>query len=238
MISIFENPKPSFLYLNKLNTFDGFRYNHSLNKSLFFSISLKLIPDQLLKERHRIEDPQNIDYSVLAMANVKYVLSGKELSNKNLIFSNKIIFRHNKFINKIFIYETKLKPWGHVFVPNGMMKTNYNFSNPNYYLDLKKLKYREILFNKDFNLTNLSLKLINYQFKNNNYKISLNGKKGWLILNQTFNKNFSAFCNRSKLEILSVNGIMTMIKIPEKCKSLLVTIKNKKRDFINFFLMN
>lgn len=238
VISIYENPKPSFIYLNKINTFDGMRYNHSINKSLFFSISLKLNPDRLLKERHRIKDPQNIDYNMLAMANVKYILSGKKLSNKNLDFLKMLVFQNNNFIKEIFIYKTKLKSWGLVFTPNRALKSDYKSSDPNYYLDLKKLNFREVLVNEKINFLNFNLKLIDFKLNGNNYNISLNGAKGHIVLNQIFNKNIFASCNEEKLETLSINGIMTMIKIPKGCKKLLISVKKKKRDFINFLLQN
>ena len=221
VISITEDPKPTFLYLNEINTFDGLRYNHSINKSLFFSISLKISPNNLSKVRHQIRDHTNIDYKMLAMANIKYILSSKKIINKNLIFKEKILITKNIHI---FIYENNVQSWGHIFIPNGLRNSKHNISNPNYYLDLKQLGFRELLINKGTENKKFDIKIIDYKFKNNIYSIFLNGEPGPLVINQLLGNNILATCNNKKLKISIVNGIMTKINIPKDCTFLSVDI--------------
>ena len=235
VISITENPKRTFLYLNRINTFDGMRYNHSLNKSLFFSISLKILPDNMSTVRHRLRDHKNIDYKMLAMADIKYILSSKKINNNNLIFLEKI--KINDMLT-IFIYKNSEPNWGHVFIPDSQKFSDHKITNPNYYLDLKRLGFREILVPTEMNYENSDIKIIEYNLKNNIYHISLNGKKGPLVINQDISDNTYVNCNNKRLNMFKVNGIMTMIDIPESCKYLTVDINKKHTFYSKYFSRN
>jgi len=185
--------------------------------------------------RHRLRDHKNIDYKMLAMADVKYILSGKEIHNKNLIFIEKI--KINDEI-EIFIYKNIERNWGHIFTPYSQKTSDHNTSNPNYYLDLKRLEFREILVPTEIKYEKSAIKIIEYNLKNNIYHVSLNGKKGPLVINQVLSNNTYANCNNKKLNMFKVNGIMTMIDIPESCKYLTVNINKKHTFYYKYFSRN
>jgi len=224
VISLNNNPKASILSAKGISTFDGFRFNHSKEKSLFFSISLINNPNKIYSERQSFNNLNSLNFKMLAMANVKYILSEKFIKNENLILKKKIQINEKYFKKDYFIYENKYKNWGLIFVPKKITDNFLKDDEIKYYQQLKNLNFKEVFDSRKYSIGNLKILDYKYNIQNNQYEINTNSKTGYLVLNHVFKKKkLSAYCSSKLLSDTNfVNGIMTRIIIPEDCSRVII----------------
>jgi hypothetical protein len=80
VVSLNNNPKSSYLNVNGVSTFDGFRFNHKDSKSIYFHLisnnkNLKIDNISENYVRHQINSLENINYNLLAIAGIKFIIS-------------------------------------------------------------------------------------------------------------------------------------------------------------------
>ena len=224
-ISINNNPKVSILSAKGIHTYDGLRFNHTKEKSFFNSISLKNNPSKIYKpERQQFNDINNLNFKMLAMVNVKYILSEKFFENKDLIFQKKIQIKEKYFKKDYYIYKNRFKNWGLIFVPKKIINKFSKNNEIKYYVQLKNLNFQEVFDSEKNSIGDLKILNYDYNIQNNQYEITTNSKSGYLILNHVFkSKMISAYCrNKLLTDTNFVNGIMTRIIIPKNCNRVIV----------------
>jgi len=224
IISIKNNPKASIMYAKGINTFDGIRFNHTKEKSLFNSITSKNNPNKIYAERQSFNDINNINFKMLAMANVKYIISKKPVENKDLIFQKKIQIKEKYFKKDYYIYKNRFKNWGLIFVPKKIINKFSKNNEIKYYVQLKNLNFQEVFDSEKNSIGDLKILDYDYNIQNNQYEITTNSKSGYLILNHVFkSKMISAYCrNKLLTDINFVNGIMTRIIVPKNCSRVII----------------
>jgi len=232
VVSLNNNPKSSYLNVNGVSTFDGLRFNHKDSKSIYFHLisnnkNLKLDNISENYVRHQINSLENINYNLLAIAGIKFIISKNIFLSEDINLIKEFEYKNILTKSNIYIYELKKNAWDIVFVPNNIVSTRFTNNETEYYDQLKNLGYHSILIDNLFKIKDLdknNLKILKYKIKDNKIFITTNLKTGFFVINSTYvnTPNFICDGEDKKFKVLDVNLIMQLVELTSGCRILQV----------------
>ena len=235
----------------KLSTVDGSSASFTKRKSLFWGYGLsKPSQENVHTHHHTLDIPyntnflgdrklkvscwQNINYEMLKMLNVKYILSHKLIpasSNYNLISKS----NHSINLPNLYLYELS-NPWDRIYKPSTISISHHNYCELQFYNRLLYNNLHEVsIAFDDFKLIDKSYIDIIKNYKNSRnsveytilsdtpdgYVLKTKGE-GFIVLNYC-SDSFNVKCGAEIEHVIPVNGIHSMFYI--KKENNIYTIK-------------
>lgn len=231
-----------------MDTFDGMQPAFPARRTYFMAYAVELERKDTYPKSHFLnffQDDAWHDLDMLAMANVKYVLSSDEvlqpadklrpvlhiepiqLDNSYGYFpaiTQKLIDHYGpiQLLKPLNAFEVS-QPWPRVFIPEAIQQSSHSYQAPEFYDQLRQLNYQEIAIAKEDSRTFAAyqgMTIESFALINKGVSITTNGLAGPIVYNQVYTPYWHAYCDKQPLKITPANGIMMAIEAPTGCPQI------------------
>lgn len=231
-----------------MDTFDGLQPAFPARRTYFLAYGVERKKLPYYPKSHFFnfyQDKASYDLNMLALANVRFMLTGDEairtMTNMSLVlsipsltldgdftsaelFTNYITESHAglNLVKGLRVFELQT-PWHRVFIPKAIAESDHSYKTVDFYEELREVQYHAVIIAQEDrwqSFNNSEVLLYGFELTNSGVNISVNEAPGAVVYNQVYTPYWSAFCEDKKLPITPVNGIMMMVNKPIGCKTL------------------